>query len=244
MIKELFYTILFNPLYNLLVYLIDVIPGADVGVAVMVLTIIVKLILFPISKTAVRTQMKMKVIQEPLKEIQEKYKDNREEQARKMLDLYKEHKINPLSSIVLMFIQIPVILALYWVFSKGGLPNINQDILYPFVGYPEVVNMHFLGLIDISHTKVFIIAFFAALSQFFQAKFVIPKPPERKEGEAPSFKDDLARGMSMQMRYVLPLFTFFISYFFIAVIGIYWTISNLFAIGQELYIRKSIRSKE
>lgn len=241
MIKELFNSILFNPLYNGLIYLIDVVPGADVGIAVILLTIIVKLIIFPLSKSAVRTQIKMKILQEPLKEIQVEYKDNKEEQARKMMALYKEHKINPFSSILLIFIQIPVILALYWVFFRGGLPEINQEILYSFISVPEVINMNFLGFVDISQTKVLSIALIAAITQFFQARYSFPKPPEKKPGEAPSFKDDMVRGMSIQMKYVLPIITFFISYTFIAVIGLYWIVSNLFAIGQEVYIRNHIK---
>ena len=147
--KELFNTLLFEPLYNALVFLIGIVPGADVGIAVILLTIFVKLILFPLSKKAVHTQIKMKVLQKPLEELKEKYKDNREELAKKMIALYQEHKLNPLSSIALIFIQLPVIFALYWVFLRGGLPEINQDLLYSFVQVPEMINMNFLGLINV-----------------------------------------------------------------------------------------------
>jgi YidC/Oxa1 family membrane protein insertase len=243
--KYLFNTFLHDPLYNALVFLIDIIPGADVGLAVIILTIIVKLVLFPLSKKAVYTQMKMKELKDPLDELKEKYKDskNKEEMGVEMLKLYRENNVNPFSSVLLLFIQLPVIWALYWIFLKGGLPNINPDTLYTFVPYPENVNTIFLGLINISETKVWILALITALSQHFQARFSLPKEEKLKDGEKISFQKDFARGVGIQMKWVLPIVVFFISYRFIAVVSLYWTVSNLFAIGQELYMRKKIRKE-
>jgi len=244
--KELFNTILFEPLYNALVFLIDIIPGADVGIAVIILTVIVKLILFPLSKSAVRTQIKMKALQKPMDDLKTKHKDNREEQAREMMKLYKDNKINPFSSIILIFIQIPVIFALYWVFLRGGLPVINTEIIYSFIKIPEMVNMQFLGIFDVGATKNIFLAFLAAITQFFQARYSFPKQdPKPKDANAkPSFKDDMMKGMSIQIKYVLPVVIFFIAYSLISAAAIYWTISNLFAIGQEVYIRNKIRKPE
>lgn len=239
--KELFNTLLFEPLYNALVLLIDIIPGADVGFAVIALTIIVKLILFPLSKKAVYAQIKMREIQKPLDDLKNKYKDNREEMGKAMLDFYRENKINPFSGILLIFIQIPVILALYWVFLKGGLPEINQSILYSFIPTPEKVDMEFLGFFNIAESKGVILALLAAISQHFQARFSFPKQPEIKKGEKPSFKEDLMRGMGIQIKWILPIVIFFISYGLVSAISLYWFISNIFAIGQELYIREKIR---
>ena len=234
--KELFNNLLFEPLYNALIFLIDVIPGADAGIAVVALTLIVKLILFPLSKQAVHTQIKMRELQGPLDEIKKKHKNNREEMGRAMLALYKEHKLNPFSGFALILIQIPVILALYWVFLRGGIPEINSEILYSFVSTPEDVSMKFLGFLDIAESKNIILALLAAVTQHFQARFSFPKQPEKKSGEKPSFQDDMMRGMGVQIKWVLPIVVFFISYSLIAVVALYWAVSNLFAIGQELYI--------
>lgn len=249
--KELFNTLLSEPLYNALVFLIDIIPGGDVGFAVIILTIFVKLILFPLSKKAVRTQIKMRELQEPLDNIKEKYKNNKEEMGRAMLDIYKKNKINPFSGIVLILIQIPVILALYWVFLRGGLPVINLERLYSFVPAPEIVNMHFLGFLNIAESKGVVLALLAAVTQHFQARFSFPKQDKKKEEEKykkdknisnkPSFKDDLMKGMGVQVKWVLPIVVFFISYGLISVIALYWSVSNMFAIGQELYIREKIK---
>jgi YidC/Oxa1 family membrane protein insertase len=239
----LFNTFLYNPIYNLLVYLIDIIPGGDVGVAVIFLTIIIKLILYPVSLGAVKTQMKMRLVEPELKKIQEAYKDKKEELAKKTFEIYKKNKINPFSSIIILFIQIPVIFALYFAIWKG-LPIIKSDILYSFIKNPELVSMNFLGLIDVSQSKVFVLAFIAGLTQFFQAKYAMPefkKPETKSDSKEISFKDEMMKGMHVQVRYVLPVLTFFISYGLISVIAIYWTISNLFAIGQEFYIRKRVK---
>lgn len=236
-----FKTVLYEPLYNALVFLIDVLPGADVGIAVVVLTVVVKLILFPLSAKAIRTQLKMREIEPQLKEIRENYKNKREEMGRKMLDLYREHKINPFSGILLILIQLPVILSLYFVFTRAGFPSIDPSILYSFVKEPVVTNINFLGFIDLSANKNILLAVLAAVSQYFQVKFAIPAPPAKKDGEKDDFADNFARTMHVQMRYVMPILTLVISFTLISVVGVYWIVSNLFAIGQEVVIRKKIR---
>jgi YidC/Oxa1 family membrane protein insertase len=243
MFSYLFNTGLYNPIYNLLVFLIDIIPGGDVGLAVIFLTIIVKLILFPVSFGAVKTQMKMKLVEPELKKIQETYKDKKEELAKATFEVYRKNKINPFSSIIILFIQIPVIFALYFAIWKG-LPVIKTDILYSFIPNPDQISMNFLGLIDVSQSKVFILALIAGVTQFFQAKLAMPsfkKPETKTDSKEISFKDEMMKGMHVQVRYVLPLLTFFIAYSLISVIALYWTVSNLFAIGQEYYIRKRVK---
>lgn len=242
--KEIFNLFLHDPLYNALVGLINIIPGEDVGVAVVILTILVKLILFPLSTKAVRTQLKMRLIQKPLEEIKEKYKNKREEMGKAMLDLYKEHKINPFSGILVLFIQIPVILALYWIFLRSGLPVIDTSILYSFVHNPEHVNMDFLGLMNIGESKSLILALLASITQHLQARFSFPKQEKKPEGHKATFQEDMMKGMSFQIKYVLPIFIFFVAYNLISVAALYWVVSNLFAIGQELYIRNKIKKPE
>lgn len=240
MISNIFGALIYNPLYNALILLVDIIPGGDIGLAVIGLTIIVKLILFPLSKKATETNMKMKEIQPKMKEIQEKYKDNREAQALEMLKLYKEKKLNPLSSIALIFIQIPIILGLYWVFLKAGWPSIHTDILYSFISAPEAVNTVFVGMVDILERSVFL-AILVGVTQFYQVRLAMPAL-EQKKTDNPSFKEDLAKSMQFQMRYILPIFVAIIAYTISSAISLYWITSNLFTIGQEIVIRR--RNKE
>lgn len=231
-----FHATLYEPLYNGLVFLIGILPGADMGLAVLILTIIVKLILFPLSEKSVRTQLAIKLYEPELNDIKTKYKNNKEGQAQATLNFYREHKINPLSSFLVIIIQLPIIISLYYVFYKGGFPEVNQDLLYSFIQAPTDINMHFLGLIDIGG-KSLLLAILVGITQFIQMKLSIPPLPP-KTSDRPSIKDDLSRSMNVQMRYIMPVFVAFIAYSISGAVGIYWTTSNLFAIGQELYLRK------
>lgn len=112
---SLFYTIFYNPLYNGLV-LISVLPHKDVGIAVILFTIFIKLILFPLTKSSLITQIKMRTLEPEMKEIREKYKNNREEMARKTMEFYKTNNIKPFSSFFLILLQFPILIALYLVF--------------------------------------------------------------------------------------------------------------------------------
>jgi len=235
--SSFYHAFFYDPLYNGLVFLIDILPNwADAGIAVIIFTVIVKLILYPLSKKAVFTQIKMKQCEGELAKIKEKYKTDREGQARAVMNFYKEKGLNPFSSFFLILIQLPIIIGLYYIFYKG-LPVVDVSLLYPFIKAPDV-NMHFLGLIDIG-SKSIPLAVLAGVTQFFQIKFSMP-PPQARAGEA-SFKEDMMRSMHFQMRYLLPIFVIFISYSISGVVALYWTTSNLFAIGQELYVRRRMR---
>lgn len=240
MFTYIWHTFFFDPVYNGLVFFIDVIPGGDVGLAIIGITIVVKTILLPLSLKAARTQKVMKELEPKLKEIKEKFKDKREEQARAIMDVYKEASLNPFASIALLFVQIPIIIALYLAVSRGGgmpLPEINSELLYTFIPTPETVNMIFVGLIDIT-AKSLPLAFLAGLTQFIHAQLAIPKPEPRDPNAPPDMKADFARSMQMQMRYMMPVIIFFVAYTISAAIAIYFTISNIMAIGQEFLVRK------
>ncbi len=236
----IWHTFFFDPVYNGLVFFIDVVPGGDVGIAIILITIVVKSLLLPLSIKAVKTQYGMRLIEPELKALKEKFKDKREEQAKAMMDLYKKAGINPFASILLLFIQIPVIISLYFSVSRGGgipLPAINVDILYSFIPNPTVVSMSFLGFLDIA-ARSLPLAILAGTTQFIQARLAVPASAPKKEGSAPSFKDDFARSMQLQMRYVMPVIIFVFAYTISAAIALYFTVSNLMAITQELIVRK------
>ena len=237
MFSHLFSTVVYNPLYNSLFFLINHIPYADVGIAVVLLTVAVKLLLLPLAHTAIRSQIMMNSIKPQLEAIRSKHKKDKQEQARQTMSLYKEKKINPLAMIVPLIIQIPIIFGLYWVFLRGGLPEVNTKLLYSFIHIPKVVNMQFLGLVDMGGKSI-ILAFLAGITQFIHTKVSFPKL-ETKNNEQ-SFKNDLARSMQVQMRYVLPIIIGVISYTISAAVALYWTTSNLFAVGQEIFVRRRI----
>ena len=232
-----FATVFYQPLSNTLVFLLSVIPGANVGVAIILLTLIVRGALLPLSHKSSKSQVKMRSLAPHLEKIKETHKDNKQEQARKTMELYREHGINPLSGLVLVIVQLPIIFALYYVFFRG-LPDLSGEHLYSFVHLPETIDMMFLCVLLSSKSIVF--AVLAAITQYFQIKLSVP-PVALVAGAKPSFKDDFARSFNMQMRYMLPLVVFGISYSISAAVALYWTTSNLFSIAYELYVARKAK---
>lgn len=238
--KELWLTLFFEPIYNCLVFFIDIVRNHDVGIAVIATVVFVKVLLLPLSIRVAKMQKTMREIEPRLRETKEKFKDDREKQALALMEVYREAKLNPFSSIFLIFIQIPIIFALYFsVYSGGGikLPEINVDILYSFVSIPTEVNMFFLNLVDISG-KSLLLAILAGLAQYLQVKMILPPLQPRDPSKEPDFKDELVANMQMSMRYFMPVLIAIISYTLSAIIALYFLVSSLMAIAQEMYIKK------
>jgi YidC/Oxa1 family membrane protein insertase len=231
MLTNLWNAILYKPLVNILAFFVSVVPGGDLGLAVIILTILVKLALFPLSKKSIESQAKMNLLAPELAKIK-KSGASKEEQAKLTFELYKKNKTNPFSGCLLILIQLPIIFALYYVFLKGL--KFDGSLLYSFVQVPENINMHFLGLLDISQ-KSLLLAILAGVSQFFQAHFM-PKP--NLSGDKNSFQDNFAKSMQVQMKYVFPVIVAFIAYSVSGAVALYWVTSNIFAIGQQIYINK------
>ena len=234
----LYHTFFFDPLYNILILLFGLLPWADAGIIVILLTVLVRLIMFPLSRKAVLTQVKMAEIGPDLAQIKEKYKDQAEEQAKLTLALYRERGVNPFSGILVVIIQIPIIFALYQIFLH--FPEVNSALLYSFVTAPDHIDTVFLGLLDIT-AKSITIALLAAVSTFFQFQISMKGQTQPKGN---SFGDNLTRSMQTQMKYFFPVIVFFISYKISGVIALYWFTTNLFSIAQELFVRKNIRSNQ
>ena len=240
MFNYIWHTFFFDPIYNSLVFFIDVIPGGDVGLAIAASIALVKFILLPLSIQAAKTQKVMREIEPKLKAIKEQYKDNREAQAKAMMAIYQEAKMNPFASIVIIFLQIPIIIALYYsVYSGGGaaLPAINIELLYSFIPAPQEVSMNFLGLMDITQRSIFL-ALLAGITQYIQVAYMMPKLPPRDKDAAPDLKEDFMRNMQLQMKYVMPVLIAVVAYTISAAIALYFVVSNIFAIIQEWYIRR------
>lgn len=228
---SLFNTLISEPLYSGLIFLIGKLPFFDVGVVIIIFTIIIKLILLPLSIKASKSQLEMKSAEKDLAEIKEKYKD-KNEQGVKMMEYYKEKGMNPFTSIFIVLIQIPILIGLYRVFI--GLPNINTELLYSFIGVPLAtdINMVFLGLVDMSQ-KSLVLALLVGISTYFQTSLATSgqKTDGVKQG-------DMAKAMSFQMKYFLPPFITIVVYNISSAIALYLLVSNIFSIIQEIYIKK------
>ncbi len=243
----LYHQFIFLPLYNGLVGLMDLLPWVDVGIAVIIFTIIVRLIIFPLSKSALVTQVKMKEVEPEANKIKADYADDKQTQGLKVMELYKSKGIHPFSGVLLLFIQLPILLALISVFYKIT-PTIDPSLLYSFVHMPDA-KPYLLGL-DLLKPSL-VLSLITAIIQFFQMHFSLASRQQRAANtqKSPSSKGstpDLASSMNTQMKYLLPILAFASTYWIIparfpqaaSIIAIYWSVSSLFTLGQELYIRK------
>jgi len=231
LVVNFFTVLLYHPLFNSLVFLYNYSPGHDFGIAIILLTIIIRIILYPVSVKTLNSQKTLQALQPKIQEIQNKYKNNKEQLAKETLELYRQEKINPFSGLFLAIIQLPILIALYTVFRKGLNPSelIN---LYSFVLNPGKINAIFLGIVDLSKAN-FVLAVLAGILQFFQTKMLMPKS-DPKQGKS----SDMSQIMQKQMAYFFPFLTVFILMSLPSAIGLYWIVSGIFSIIQQYFILK------
>ncbi|MFA6404627.1 MAG: YidC/Oxa1 family membrane protein insertase [Candidatus Paceibacterota bacterium] len=242
----MYHNLIFLPLYNGLVGIMDFLPWADLGVAVIIFTLIVKLALFHLSKVSIITQIKMKEIEPETRRIKEQYANDRQNQGLKTMELYKAKGVKPFAGILLIIIQLPILLALLSVFYKI-IPTINPEYLYSFIDIP-IVNTMFLGLIDLTKPSL-ILAILTAIAQYIQLHYSLAGKQfqtSSNTGKQNQGMPDIAASMNKQMKYMLPILAFASIYWLIpakfpqaaSTIALYWSVSALFTLGQELFVKR------
>ena len=229
-ISSIFTAIFYQPLLNLLVLTYNIIPGHDIGIVIIVLTLIIKLILYPFSLQTIRAQKAINELQPKLDGIKEKFKDNKEQQALEMMKIYKENKINPLSSCLPLLIQLPFLIAIYSVFSTG-LNGGSLNLVYSFIYNPGQINTLAFGLLDMSRPQ-WILAVLAGAAQFWQTKMMLSKRPEVK---ADASKDeDMTAIMNKQMVIMMPIMTVIVGWTLPSGLTFYWLLLTVFTALQQL----------
>ena len=230
---QIFHSFIYQPIYNTLIFLYNVIPGHDLGVAIVLLTVIVRFLLYPISKKQIESQKKLQELQPEIKKLQEKHKGDKEKQGRALMEFYKEKKVNPASGCLQLIIQIVFFIALYRAFIAGLNFDSGCKGLYEFVACPSQINVKFLGFLDLAKPNI-ILAIIAAAGQFVQTKMMTGKA-----SVVSAKKDDFSSIMNQQMLYLGPLLTLFIGVKFPAGLALYWIVNTLFAIVQQYLTMKS-----
>ena len=232
---DIFNLILYQPLFNALVLLYEYLPGHNFGVAVIVLTLLIKFLFYPLGSQAIRAQKALNELQPKLQEIKEKYKNEKEKQAQATMELYQKAKINPLSGCLPVLIQLPILWALYRVFWMGFQTE-QMKYLYGFVSHPGIINPNFLGIINLSQPNIYL-AVLAGILQFVQTKTAAPKTQKQnisgKEAMA-----QMGRMMQKQMLYIFPLMTVMILWRLPSALGLYWLVTIIFSIIQQYLIFK------
>lgn len=234
MIIEIYNTILYQPIFNLLVWFYNIIPGHDIGLAIIAITIIIKLILYPFSLQSIKSQKTLQDLQPKLNEIKKRNKDNPQEMTKQTMQLYKQEKISPFSSCLPILIQFPFIIAVFQVFRSGLANGQNLEILYPFINNPGTIETTSFGFINLANSNIFL-ALLAALAQFWVSRMLVSK---RQPNVSGSKDESMTAMMNKQMIYFMPLLTFVFGLSFPGGLVLYWFISTLLTGVQQLYFFK------
>lgn len=229
-----FNIILYQPLFNALVLFYKYLPGNDFGIAIIVLTILTKLIISPFAVQGIKSQKVLQELQPKVQEIQKKFGKDKEKQAKALMELYKNEKVNPLSGCLPLLIQLPIFIALYRLFWNGFQAEQMQH-LYSFISNPGVINTSFLGILDLSQPSV-ILAILTGILQLVQTKMLSPQM-NKEQGSG------FAQIMQKQMLYIFPLFTIVILLKFPAALALYWITMVLFTIVQQYIILETPTNK-
>lgn len=233
-----FNTIFYEPIFNLLVFIYNIIPGHDLGVAIIILTLLIRLLLYIPSKKSIKAQKELASIQPAIEELKEKYKLDKEKMGPELMALYKKKGVNPMSSCLPMIIQLPFLFAIYRVFFNGLTNEHATDVLYSFVSNPGTLNPMAFGFFNLAEKSI-VLAVLAGLAQFWQSKMMMAK---KKPGSSSS----MMGGMNSQMLYIFPLITVFIGSRFPAGLTFYWLLTTLFSIVQQYIVlgKKKVQKAE
>ncbi len=243
---NLFTLIIYQPLFNAVLFFHKVLPGQDLGLAIIVVTLLIKLLLYSPSLVAIRSSRQLQALQPRLRELQAKHKGDREALGREQMKLYKESKVNPLAGCLPALIQIPFLYGLFLVFLNGLKVGADGMILADQLKnvYPALrdfyastpLNTHLFGLVDLAKNHNIILAILAGGVQFWQSRMLAAP----KEPKTPGARDEaMASALNKQMMYIFPAVTTYISYTFPAGLGLYWAASTLFTVGQQyLFLRR------
>ncbi len=231
MFQKFFYI----PLLNALVWLYESASFQDLGLAIIFLTLIIRFILLPLFYKGAKDQALMQKLQPEIKKIQHNHKDDKEKQAQALMELYRMHDVNPFSGFLMILVQLPVLIGLYQVFYKGISPETLVN-LYSFIPSPGEVNATLLHLIDLQKPSILMVIL-AAAAQYVQGKLTLPKV---EKGQDLSSAEQVGR----QMVYMGPVLTIVILSKMPAAVGLYWLVTSVFTLVQQVYINRTLNIKQ
>ncbi len=244
----LFHTIFFQPIFNILIWLYGILPYKDIGISIILLTLIVKVITYPLALLQIKQQREMQELQPKIEEIRKRLKDDQDAQAKELMELYKKEKVNPAAGCWPLLVQIPIFIALYQALNVGLKAGGYGD-LYAFVPTPTSIQTIFIGLFDLTKPN-YVLAVLAGLVQFFQTKHILKPPaatitqPPADVATADGAKDEsMAAMMNKQMMYVMPLMTVFIGISLPGGLTLYWLVMSALTLAQQVYVVRRMPPK-
>ena len=235
MIGNFFYVIFYQPPLNALIFFYNTVAFGDFGLAIIFLTVLIRLLLFPIFHKSVKHQMVMQRLQPKLEKINQEHKDNKEKKLKATMALYQEHNINPFSGFLLLLVQLPILIALYQIFLAKLTPE-TLNGLYSFIQAPGILNYSFFGLINLEGRSIVMVGL-AALLQYIQGRMSLPKIESGRELSS-------AEKIGRQMVFMAPFITLIIFFNLPAAVSLYWAVSSLFSIFQQEAVNRQLKSHE
>lgn len=224
----LYNLVFYQPIFNLLVWLYNIIPGHDIGLAIIVLTLLVRLVLLPFTMQSLKSQKALQALQPKIQELKEKYKGEKDKLAKATMELYSKEKVNPMASCLPLIVQLPIFIALYQVLM-AGLAGQKMELLYSFVARPDSIHSMFLGFLDLSKPQI-ALAILAGLTQYWQTKSLT----HTKQPKVPGAKDEaMLSMMNKQMLYFMPIMTVFIGASLPGGLALYWLATNVLTVAQQ-----------
>lgn len=223
----LFTQLLFRPLLNAVIFIYNILPWHDFGLAIVALTVLVRLALAPLSLRALKSNRALSEVQPQIEELKQKHKGDKTAQAQAIMGLYKERKISPFGGCLPLLLQLPILIALYRVFLVGIKPE-NLNLLYSFVIHPANIHTTAFGILDLAGRNI-LMAILAGVFQFVFGKLSASQASVQSKEMA---------AMSKQMLYFFPILIIIITWNQPAGLALYWVATTLFSIGEQLYIRK------
>lgn len=264
---SIFDLLIVQPIFNLLIALYSIIPGGDFGVSIIIFTILVRFALYPLTKRMLHQTKAMRKLQPELKKIKKANKGNRQAESMQMLELYKKNGVKPFRSILILLIQLPIFIGLFWViriftdqrdrieaFTYGFLENIEP--IRRIIDDPSSFNETLFGFIDLTKPAIgahgvefflILLALVAAYTQYIMSKQTMPQQDgtkrlrdimaEAAEGKQADQAEMNAIVMNKMIK-VLPIFMFFIMITVPGALALYYGVSNLVAVLQQSYLLK------
>ncbi len=228
-----FHEVLYRPLFNALIIFYSWLPVHDFGLAIIALTLVVRFILFPLVSRQYASQKSLSDLQPQIEELKKKF-PQKEEQTKKMMELYKEKGVHPASGCLPLLIQLPILFALYQALYNG-LNGSALSALYSWVAKPASINPIAFGFLNLAQPNV-VLAVLAGALQYYQTKLMLPKT--KKAASSKKNEMDISEMMNTQSLYIMPIFTVIIALRFPAGLSLYWVVTTIFGIIQQILIMK------
>lgn len=264
---NIFDVLIVQPIFNLLLGLYTIIPGGDFGVSIIIFTILLRFLLYPLVKRQLHQVKAMRKLQPELELIKKRTKGNKQQQSVQMMELYKKHEVNPFRSIGILIIQLPIFIALYHVIQvftlhRDQLAQYTYDFLEKIpaiaqiIAHPEKFSEKLFGIVDLTQhafaqggVDIFlvILAVVAAITQFIMSKQTMPQTSngrtlrqvlsEASEGKEAD-QSEMNSIIMGKMIYILPFFMLVIMLNLPGALALYYAVSNIVATIQQHFILK------